>query len=183
LAALVLFVRWMSRRPATVTMQPLGGPMPVGQLAGGETGLANLDPAQQSNARLKSSLDRLEQRLTDLETTAPPSPDVAGRMQLLLGKGQALVNLQQTDTALACFDEAIALDPTNAEAFVRKGAVLEKLERLDEAIQCYDKAIALDTSMTMAYLGKGGVFNRLERYSEAVQCYEQALRAQQQAGL
>jgi tetratricopeptide (TPR) repeat protein len=108
-----------------------------------------------------------------------PNTDPAARVALLLGKGQSLLHLQQTDTALACFDEVIAIDPTNAEAFVKKGTALEKLGKLDEAIDCYDRAIALDTSMTMAYLCKGGVFNRLERYGEALQCYEQALRAQQ----
>jgi len=101
------------------------------------------------------------------------------RIALLLGKGQALLNLQQADTALACYDEVIALDSTNPEAFVKKGMALERLGKLDEAIDCYDRAIALDNSMTMAYLNKGGVFNRLERYGEALQCYEQALRAQQ----
>ena len=121
------------------------------------------------------------------ETSGPatvrPNADRAARIALLLGKGQSLLHLQQTDTALACFDEVIALDPTNADAFVKKGTALEKLGRLDEAIDCYDRAIALDTSMTMAYLCKGGVFNRLERYGEALQCYEQALRAQQKVGV
>jgi len=102
-----------------------------------------------------------------------------GRIALLLGKGQALLNLHQADTALTCFDEVIALDSTNPEAFVKKGMALERLGKLDEAIECYDRAIALDNSMTMAYLSKGGVFNRQERYGEALQCYEQALRAQQ----
>ena len=105
------------------------------------------------------------------------------RIALLLGKGQALLNLQQADTALTCFDEVIALDSTNAEAFVKKGMALEQLGTLDEAIDCYDRAIALDNSMTMAYLSKGGVFNRLERYGEALQCYEQALRAQQKPSI
>jgi tetratricopeptide (TPR) repeat protein len=105
------------------------------------------------------------------------------RIALLLGKGQAHLNLQQADTALTCFDEVIGLDPTNAEAFVKKGMALERLGALDEAIDCYDRAIALDNSMTMAYLSKGGVFNRLERYGEALQCYEQALRAQQKPGI
>jgi tetratricopeptide (TPR) repeat protein len=105
------------------------------------------------------------------------------KLALLLGKGQALLNLQQADTALACFDEVIALDSTNPEAFVKKGMALERLGKLDEAIDCYDRAIALDDSMTMAYLSKGGVFNRLERYGEALQCYEQALRAQQKPGV
>jgi tetratricopeptide (TPR) repeat protein len=105
------------------------------------------------------------------------------RIALLLGKGQAHLNLQQADTALTCFNEVIGLDPTNAEAFVKKGMALERLGSLDEAIDCYDRAIALDNSMTMAYLSKGGVFNRLERYGEALQCYEQALRAQQKPGV
>jgi tetratricopeptide (TPR) repeat protein len=105
------------------------------------------------------------------------------RIALLLGKGQAHLNLQQADTALTCFDEVIELDPTNAEAFVKKGMALERLGSLDEAIDCYDRAIALDQSMTMAYLSKGGVFNRLERYGEALQCYEQALRAQQKPSI
>lgn len=105
------------------------------------------------------------------------------RIALLLGKGQALLNLQQADNALACFDEVIALDSTNAEAFVRKGIALERLGRLDEAIDSYDRAIALDDSMTMAYLSKGGVFNRLERYGEALQCYEQALRVQKKPSI
>ena len=105
------------------------------------------------------------------------------KLALLLGKGQALLNLHQADTALACFDEVIAIDSTNPEAFVKKGMALERLGKLDEAIDCYDRAIALDDSMTMAYLSKGGVFNRLERYGEALQCYEQALRAQQKPGV
>ena len=132
-------------------------------------------------------------------TTEPhseaPEPDAAvtraktekaerdARIALLLGKGQALLNLSQADTALVCFDEVIALDSTIAEAFVKKGMALEKLGNLDSAIDCYDRAIALDNSMTMAYLNKGGVFNRLERYGEALQCYEQALRAQQKPSL
>lgn len=185
-----LILRAVKRRqPGAYPVQP------VSPLGGGETGLTQLDPAQQSSARLRSSLDSLEQRLNELETGTAEIPaaektdggasvaqkmtDLSARTALLLGKGQALLNLQQVDTALDCFDEIIALDPTNAEAFIKKGAALEKLGRLDEAIECYDKAIACDQSLTMAYLCKGGVFNRLERYGEAVQCYEQALRAQQ----
>jgi len=186
LVVAMFIVRAVQRRQAGAF-----GMQPVSPLGGGETGLAQLDPAQQSSARLRSSLDRLEQQLSTLEDGSPATPainggtvaqqitDLSSRVALLLGKGQALLNLQQVDTALGCFDEIIALDPNNAEAFVKKGAALEKLGRLDEAIECYDKAIVIDQSLTMAYLCKGGVFNRLERYGEAVQCYEQALRAQQ----
>jgi tetratricopeptide (TPR) repeat protein len=181
----VLLLRSMSRRPVLA---------PTAGFTADTMALATLDPAQQSNARFRASLHRLEQRLEELEGTAQdaevgpvegsgPPVDLSGRIALLLGKGQALLNLQQADAALACFDEVIELDSTNAEAFVKKGTALERLGQLDEAINCYDQAIAVDTTMTMAYLCKGGVFNRLERYGEALQCYEQALHAQQKTGV
>jgi tetratricopeptide (TPR) repeat protein len=184
LVVALFLLRSLSRRPALA-------PVNLTEDAGA---LALLDPAQQSSARLRASLSRLEDRLDELEgsteeteTKALEQPeengDPGGRISLLLGKGQALLNLQQSEAALGCFEEVIAADAANAEAFVKKGTALERLGRLDEAISCYDQAIALDTSMTMAYLCKGGVFNRLERYGEALQCYEQALHAQQKTGV
>lgn len=204
----LLLLRTMQRRTEAAAMHPAGVPLgqayaAAGALGPGETNLATLNPAEQSSARFASAVERLEKRIHELETTTQPDTtgedeipslesiedelstmsrtgsDAAARVTLLLGKGQALLNLQQADSALECFDEAINLDPTSAEAFVRKGAALERLGRLDEAIDAYDQAIAADNAMTMAYLCKGGVFNRLERYSEALQCYELALRAQQ----
>ncbi len=198
---------------AQFTGQALGPGFMPAALAAGDTQVVSVNRVEQSTARFVNTIERLEKRINELEGTAepmpnaepppvadePPSeasePDTAStrartekaerdaRVALLLGKGQALLNLSQADTALACFDEAIALDATIAEAFIKKGMALEKLGKLDEAIDCYDRAIALDESMTMAYLNKGGVFNRLERYSEALQCYEQALRAQQKPSL
>lgn len=161
--------------------------------------------AQESNQRLLGSLERLENRLQELEQAArlplkegqplppagapvtsdsgsePPSesgPDAA-RITVLLGKGQSLLNLDHAEEALACFDQVLALDATHPEALVKKGAALERLRKLDEAVACYDRAIAADNSLTVAYLYKGGLFNRMERFSEALECYEQALRTQE----
>jgi tetratricopeptide (TPR) repeat protein len=103
------------------------------------------------------------------------------RVSVLLGKGQSMLNLDQAEAALACFDEVLALAPNHSEAFVKKGLALERLQKLDEAIECYDRAIATDSSLTIAYLHKGGLCNRLERFSEALDCYDKALRAQETA--
>jgi tetratricopeptide (TPR) repeat protein len=161
---------------------------------------------EQSSARFLGLIERLEQRIRELETSAKPPqtlsennfgnggakgpaaesssgeippaavPDKAGTIHLLLGKSQTLLKLDKPDAALECLDEVLALDSKNPDALVKKGAVLERLHRFEEAIQYYDLAIAEDSSMTMAYLYKGGVFNRLERHSEALACYEQALK-------
>jgi tetratricopeptide (TPR) repeat protein len=105
----------------------------------------------------------------------------AGRITVLLGKGQSLLNTDNPEEALGCFDEVLTLDSNNTEALVKKGTALERLRKMSEAIECYDRAIAADSSMTIAYLYKGGLFNRMERFTEALECYEQALHAQESA--
>jgi tetratricopeptide (TPR) repeat protein len=161
--------------------------------------------ADQASARLFSTLDRLEQRIHELEHTAlapadngtlpvstetatstadaapaaaapPPATD---RFALLIAKGQSLLNLEKIEEAIACFDEILALDPKHAETLIKKGEALERLRRPEEAILCYDAAIAADNGLTIAYLHKGGLFNRMERYDEALKCYELALRTQE----
>jgi tetratricopeptide (TPR) repeat protein len=113
------------------------------------------------------------------EPVSPESREKAKTISVLINKGQTQLKLDQSEAALASFDEALALDPSHTDAMLKRGAALERLQRLNEAIECYDRAIAADSTMTMAYLHKGGVFNRMERYSEALECYEQALRSQE----
>jgi tetratricopeptide (TPR) repeat protein len=103
------------------------------------------------------------------------------KLSVLVGKGQTLMRLNRPAEALDAFDEALAIEPANADLYVKKGTALERMKKLDEAIACYDRAIASNESMTLAYLCKGGVFNQMERFSEALECYEQALRSQHKA--
>ena len=160
----------------------------------------------EKGTRLLGAIERLEQRVHELEHTSHSSPpkhadlgapgngqafspgaefhaeaaDEAAdaRISMMLGKGQALLNMGQAEEAVACFDDALAAQPGNSEAWIKKGAALEKLNRLSDAIECYDKAIAANEGMTLAYLYKGGVFNKMERYNEALSCYEKALQTQ-----
>jgi tetratricopeptide (TPR) repeat protein len=181
----------------------LGSGSPVAALGAGDAHLLSVGQPEQSNQRLLGALEQLEQRIHQLEHTAHPSPQEsvslgqeagalaspsngdsasapeAARITVLLGKGQSLLNLDQAEEALVCFDQALALDASHAEALVKKGAALERLRKLDEAIACYDRAIAADSALTVAYLYKGGLFNRMERFGEALECYEQALRTQE----
>jgi len=168
----------------------------------GPTRLLGYSAAGKSNQRLMEALDRLEKRIAELEQggngTHEPNPQAAqeiesggdhdaeavpgpsgqpdtDRLTLVLGKGQSLLSLDQTEEALACFEEVLATWPAHPETLVRKGAALEKLGRLDQASECYDAAIAADASFLLAYLYKGGLYNRLERFEEALECYEKAL--------
>jgi tetratricopeptide (TPR) repeat protein len=143
--------------------------------------IAHAPPAATAAAtnRAPSSMASDGAEPPSVAAAAPVAFAGADRISLLLAKGESLLNLDKSEEAARCFDEALALAPGCPEALVKKGDALERLRQIDEAINCYDRAIATDGSMTVAYLHKGGLFNRLERYEEALQCYEQALRTQE----
>lgn len=123
---------------------------------------------------------------TNIEPLMPEdAPDPAAdenspssRASVLVGKGQALLNLDSVEPAMQCFNEALALEPNNPEALVKRGMAFEKMQDWERALECYDSAIAADASLTVAYLYRGGVCNRLQRYREALESYEQALRTE-----
>lgn len=157
--------------------------------ANGDPGVRTGDPALKS--LVSGALSRAAGEHHETGAQARPgamagatSPEAQGAQEsdvsLLLGKGQALLNLDQALEALACFDQAVALEPDNAEALIKKGTALERLRRFDEAVECFDRAIALDGAQTTAYLHKGAVCNRLARYSEALACYEKALQTRRE---
>lgn len=204
--AAVLFMAYLQWRAVTRLVE-MSASRPQGFSPGNSlasSSLVSSAAVEQSNARLFSSVDQLQKRILELEqgsraTLAEKAPATAnGSHKIsggknedstasdrdecvanLLAEGQALLDAQQPEKALECFDVALGFDPKHAEALVKKGGALEKLGRTDEAIACYDSAIEANSALTIAHLHKGGLFNRMARYDEALQCYEQALRTQE----
>jgi len=211
-------VNKLAQMPNSFSAPALGASTGPQELGAGDH-LVSVGPAEASSLRLLTAVEKLDQRLHQLEhstraslpqaTTASraehidgasaengvshgPVPDEPGSSDSphgaqnqhvlgLLGKGQSMLSLDDPHGAITCFEEALQLDPQNAEAWVRKGTALERLQQLDQAIECYDRALQADPSLTVAYLHKGGLFNRLERFSEALECYEKALRTQEKS--
>ena len=170
----------------------------------GERDALATTPVEQSNARLIGLVHHLEKRITELEQTATlplkePStlssngetgsgPELelnaarrekTAELAKLMERGHALLTSDHPEDAIACFDEILAVEPTNAEALVKKGTALEKMRQPQEALECYDRAIAADSTLTIAYLHKGGLCSRLEKYTEAMECYQRALHTQE----
>ena len=61
-------------------------------------------------------------------------------------KGNSLYSLGRHEEAIACFDEAIQLDPKYSTAWSNKGDSLKKLGRDEDAEQCFAKAKELQQS-------------------------------------
>lgn len=201
------FIQWRTiarmsdpRFPATPQLAaPLPGDLLPPEAAGAD------QTVTASSQRLMSVIDRMEQRILELEHTtvspaetpapqpalppkngqwtngtepsrrANPNSDQATWIAVLLSKGKSLLAANKAREAVACYDEILKLDPAEPEALVRKGTALERMNRFEEALQCYERAIAADSRMTLAYVSKGSVCNRLGRYDEALECYERAL--------
>ena len=135
-------------------------------------------PAESHEENIPTPEALPEMSVRQTQTKTATGPDQLEQVLMLLGKGQSLLSQDQVEPAIACFDEALTLDPRHTELLVKKGDALEKLRRTKEALECYDRALAIDDSLTIAYLHKGGLLNRVERFDEAMHCYEQALRTQ-----
>ena len=135
-------------------------------------------PAKSHEEKIQTPEALPEMSVRPTQTKTATGPDQLEQVLMLLGKGQSLLSQDQVEQAIACFDEALALDPRHTELLVKKGDALEKLRRTKEALECYDRALEIDDSLTIAYLHKGGLLNRVERFDEAMHCYEQALRTQ-----
>jgi tetratricopeptide (TPR) repeat protein len=203
---LAAFLHWMATQRLAAAAASLSAAHSPHLLGLGDAQPASNYALPQANTRFLLLMERLDQRLHELEAsvklpaslaegvsangaengsaTASSAGETsrsgaaikASAIDLLVSKSQTLMKLDKPEAALACLDEVLSFDSGHTDALVKKGAALERLQRFDEAIQCYDRAIDEDGSMTMAYLCKGGLFNRLERFSEALACYEQALK-------
>lgn len=109
------------------------------------------------------------------QSVAYKGPHRSAEIALLLGKGQTLLELEKPQESLVCFEEAIAIDPDHAEAYLKKAVALERLKIMDQSLTAYDRALKLNPQLTIAYLYKGRVLQELQRYNEALLCYEKAL--------
>lgn len=177
----------VSRQFQSLLPAPRTAPLHSTPLLGGPDNIEST-PA----SHLLGAIDRLERRLEEMESSATGTPATAnnhksigpaGNAQVsgLLSRGQGLLNANKPEEALEQFENALRLEPRNAEAWMKKGSALERMQRTEEAVKAYDEAIALDGSQATAYLFKAGVYNRQKKYAEALQCYEKALSAQQKS--
>jgi Tfp pilus assembly protein PilF len=87
---------------------------------------------------------------------------------IFLNRGLAMQGMGKHDSALADFDQAIALDPNYGPTFNSRGITLHRLKRYDEALASYDKAIAINPNDSAAYTNRGMTLHALDRFQESL---------------
>jgi tetratricopeptide (TPR) repeat protein len=86
-----------------------------------------------------------------LEQNPRPAPLDAMVTQTALRRGQAALQADDLDAALAAFQQASENDPGNAEAVNYLGLIYRKLDRLPEAENALLQALALEPSRAVAW--------------------------------
>lgn len=99
----------------------------------------------------------------------------ATKVSVMLAKGEVLLETERLQEAVNSFNEALAIEPNNAEAHLKKGIALERMNRLEPALSCYNEALRLNPKRSFAYVHKARVLAALHRYDEALSVYDLAL--------
>ncbi len=90
-------------------------------------------------------------------------------------KGSALCSLGQYTDAIACFQNALAIDSESLSAWINLGVVYYQLNRLQESFDCLQKATLIDAECAMAWSNGGNVLLELGRNDQAMVFCEQAI--------
>jgi tetratricopeptide (TPR) repeat protein len=94
---------------------------------------------------------------------------------LLVAKGLHLKGLNRPAPALACLEEALALDGSLVDAWFEKADLLETLGQLPQSLAAYDRVLEHDPRRVNAWCDRGHVLGRMGRLAEALRSYESAL--------
>src|SRR5690348_4187370 len=79
----------------------------------------------------------------------------AEEVERLIAEGEALVQQEHYEEALAAFEQALIVAPQDAVARHGKGLALAKLNHLEEARAAFEQAIALDSKYARAWRNLG----------------------------
>jgi tetratricopeptide (TPR) repeat protein len=100
--------------------------------------------------------------------TATQVPDVAA--------SEIATSEANTDFTIEDYDEAIRLNPQDAEAHFNRGNAYYALGELERAIEDYDAAIRLNPQLAEVYNNRGNAYTALGEYEHAIANYDEALR-------
>lgn len=155
-----------------------------------------------SNQRLMTVIDRVEQRILELEhtTTQPPPAATPAPMPQatsasaptqsvaseFVSPPQRVAETIRPANAGARSSAGATVSPTPAAEkeedpritlLLGKGKMLVGSNRAREALTCYDEILKIDVDHTEALLKKGSALERLKRDEEALWCYDRVIEA------
>lgn len=111
-------------------------------------------------------------------TLLATNPAASAKAEALKIRGRAAFRLGRVDAAIADYDAALALAPSDPELHVRRGWMHYDKQENAAAIACAAHALKLDPKRGDAYDLAGSVMTRAGDYVRARAAYDDALRLQ-----
>lgn len=96
-------------------------------------------------------------------------------VEMLLTRGDVLLQLQRYDDACDAYRHGRTLEPGNVRAWAREGAVLLRLQRVEDALAAFDAALKLARQVPGTWYNRGVAYGHLNRLAEAIADYEKAI--------
>jgi tetratricopeptide (TPR) repeat protein len=81
-----------------------------------------------------------------------------------------------SSSQLSAYENAVKVDPKNADAWYLIGEIHNENEKSEEAIQAFSKSHEIDPCNVTYMLAVGSTLDIMERYDEAVQSYDEILK-------
>jgi tetratricopeptide (TPR) repeat protein len=91
-------------------------------------------------------------------------------------RGNAYYGKGDHDRAILDYNQAIRLNPRDANSFSNRGAAYARKADYDRAIQDYDEAIRLNPNHADAFSNRGAAYARKADYDRAIEDYDEAIR-------
>ena len=90
-------------------------------------------------------------------------------------KASAHFNKAEYIQAIACYQKAIEIDPTCAEALGNIAASYARLGRYDDAIAACKRSIELNPKLMAPWCNLGMSYDKLGKYEQAIECLQKAI--------
>lgn len=101
------------------------------------------------------------------------------RSTRLVNDAKELMTQQKFDSALALLDQAVTLDPQDADAHYHRGICLAEKHRFPEALEEFARVLQLDPRQANAAFNRAKILAHLDRCPEAL---PELARAQENSG-
>jgi len=134
-----------------------------------------------SNQRLMSVIERVEQRILELEHTAarPPAQSVTiPALEPAVPATQRAAPPEPSRNAPLAREAPVVVeqDP-RLTLLLGKGRLLLSSNKVKDALSCYDEILKIEVNHPEALVKKGSTLERLKRDEEAIWCYDRAIES------
>ena len=109
-----------------------------------------------------------DRRIANVLARSPRSE----HLSVLCALGHELLDADDLDGALACFDRALRIDLGCLAAWVGRGAALSRKNRAGEALGCLERALDREATFAPALLLKAKILEQLGCHAEASEVLE-----------